>query len=1565
MSEDGVRADRESQPISFDFDDEAIASLLDTFLEKQTGAQKKRVSRPPDPSDTGAQAAQRTVFQHTSRQERLPLVGDDNATKKRRIALLEALAEQSVGSARSRLLTSAAELHEQLGDTKSALSCYGRALHADARDVVVLRALRRLAMQREGWKAAAETLEREAALDLGAAERASALELLASLHLTKLADPAAAEQAATHAATLREEGFAPRMLIASARMARGDAARAAEALIAAAERWPDDDGQAVILLHAASIFEEIGALEAAQPAYARALELQPDLLAAHLGAIRVARGLDRPEAAVDALRAAAEHAPTPVASALRRAIVGVIDPGQRAVSISELGEADDAASLWTLAEVAAFAGDPDTANRALRTAEAGFTPQAKALSAARRARLHAESGDAEAFHQASRDARVEPRLDGYLQAAARFGFEEVEEGSDVRRLLQAMSNQASGSASDMVRADEAAREGDGATFASALKRELDRAPAELAAGAGLALAEIDALAAITERREAFFEIEQRMPQDLFVSRVVVLEDDDPERNSQRWIREGEATSGDRSAFAFTMGARLARATETAADACAAALDRVPDYWPALWALEDDFGSADARANSAAAQGRLSPIDGTACSIRASIWASSAHDRRLHAAEALDREAPDSLLVEHLFELARVVPEEAGDLMAGVAQPADPIGQTRRAAACYREAGLHDRASRLLREASAKSPGDVSIEVERKAAELAASEFARLADSLMRSARGASDDAGRLAAFGAMAELDRLAKRDMRSARLSLQSIAEMRPAHIPTARALEWDALRENDTERIRSSARRVVDALATKDADCLARHRLVLELLKCDADIMQTDIDRSLLVLGDALEADPSLARQVLGAAYASGELRAGLRALIAVESSLDEGLERGALALDKARLLERLGDPTDAVTELEAAGAHPLVLEGQARLLQAGESWEDAASVYLDAASRAKNAQRAASLWREAACIFEERLQDDDRAIDAWVAATETDIKYQDVYRRLAALYRRRYDHDALAALTEARIEAGADTPTLVGLLLDKARQRRERGDAAGVIRALDECLELDPHHFAALKELVDARGATEDWQGAAEALIRIARLDRSTDEKVWAFSKLAEVYDAYLDDLPRAEAALRQVLKHSPNHLETLDHLASSLSRQGKSREAAEVLRQLVPRAVDAAQARDFRIRLAGAAESAGERRAAEAMLESLRAELPTEPDVLLAVADFHHRQGDAPAEAMHLNRAVVDLRAAIDEAPGSEGLWTTLVRVLGRRHGRGPASCAASAAIALGHSPSLFEGEVTELGEALGEPAIPLSPSVDDVVAPREISRTVRRLFALCEHAFDKALPFDAAAWGLRRPSGAHRTLVEEAGAIAEMLGLSEPRLKVTTVAPAACMPITGEPPTIVVGARLHEMTTPRERAFLFARALKVASSHLAPALRGRPEDLDAALLALMQGHETGRLEHAETRRLDDLRKRLLKSVPRKSRDEVESLVLELRGDPTFSTRAVPLAISVLGDRVALTLTGDVPSATSALLKVAGRAVDARDAGRLGAIRETPEAWAIVRFASSDAHFEARTQAGVDP
>jgi tetratricopeptide (TPR) repeat protein len=1463
MTDELAGADRGSTPPSFDFDDDAIASLLDTFVETQTGPQNKHVSHPPDPDDAGAQAAQRTVFEDGFRHSTLPLVGDSTGTKSRRIQLLDALAERSAGSSKARLLTSAAELCEQLGDTDGAVERYEAAQRADVRDVIVLRALRRQAIRREHWADAVQALEREAALDIASAERVAGLKLLAQIHLARLGDAAAAEQAALHAAEIDPSDFVAWLIAAGARLARGREASAARALAEAAERWPYADAQAVIYLHAAQLLEKAGEVTESRMMYERLLESRPEILAGRLGMARTAAAVGDREAASNALIDAAQAAPPSVAHALRRA--AAVMTGAAELRRELLVGAPEASSLWTLTQSAALDGDLRAAADALTMRPTDQTRELEGLFAALRARYHAELGAAPVGGE-----RVHPALHPYTDAWRELGEVDAE------------ASWPQASVADLP---------------DALACECEQAADRTLPGWALATAEVGKPA---ERLRVLLDTEASNPGDRWVRHALLLSDPDETRHAERCGRESESLAASKGA----------------------------EYPPNQWSLLDANPSLDA------------------------------------ASTTLDRQRPDPLLIEHLVASADSQSEEAGRLLLLAAQKLGGQGYRRRAAEAFLAAGAPGEAARVLREACGISPNDLTLRTRRKDAELRASEFARVVDSGMERARDAPDELERLQALAAMAEVDRLARRDMQSARLSLQSVAEVRPDHIPTARALEWDALRERDAERIRSSARLLLAALPEATSERVARWRLIVELLRADPDILQNDLDLVLRGIDEPNEADPGLARQVLGAAYAKGETELALEALIVLQAALGDELERAALALEAADLLRRAAQPGRALEALNTAGNHPLALEAEAQLLRASKRWLDAAGTYEEAASRAKDPQRAAALWREAACIFEEELDDRSQARSAWVAAVHADITYLDVYRRLGALYQAEGSTDELAALTEARIEAGADNPTLVALLLEQAGQREARGDLDGALESLGECLDLDPQHFAALQRLVETHRSRDNWQGAAEGLIRIARLKRNTGEQVLAFSQLAEIYHEHLGDLSRAEASLRRALELAPTHTEALDRLASVLTRQDRADEAARLLQVLVERERDDTRRRDYRIRLSSALELAGDPRRAESTLETLRAELPTDPDVILAMADYYVRQGAGPAEAMHLNRAANDLREAIEARPGDEGLWSTLARVLARRHGPGAASCAAGAAIAIGHAPALFEGAVGNRGESIGDAKLPLSPVIDRIVAPPSLPPTVRRLFALCEHAFDKMLPFDNAAWRLKRPSGPHRMLVDEAGAVAEALGISEPRLRITQIAPAACMPITGDPPTLVVGAGLHELTTPEERFFLFARALKVAASHMAPALRARPEELDAALLALLHGHDPSRPEGPEPQQLQELRRKLIRAVPRRWRDEVESLVLELSSQPEFSTRLVPFTVSSLGDRVALVLTGDIPSGIDALLKIAGHAVPSDHGARLQTIRETPEALALLRFSISDAHFEARTQAGVD-
>src|SRR5262249_41437195 len=156
-------------------------------------------------------------------------------------------------------------------------------------------------------------------------------------------------------------------------------------------------------------------------------------------------------------------------------------------------------------------------------------------------------------------------------------------------------------------------------------------------------------------------------------------------------------------------------------------------------------------------------------------------------------------------------------------------------------------------------------------------------------------------------------------------------------------------------------------------------------------------------------------------------------------------------------------------------------------------------------------------------------------------------------------------------------------------------------------------------ALGAMADLCVKDGDWAGAEHALVRLARLLSEPAEQRAIYERLGEIYSVHAPNLARAEVALKEVLKRSPNDREALTKLVGLYTRQGDVQKAVEAQQEVVAAETDPNARLTSLIDLAKIHENIGrDPRRSEQVLDSARKEFPTSVVALRAMAEFYSRQ-----------------------------------------------------------------------------------------------------------------------------------------------------------------------------------------------------------------------------------------------------------------------------------------------------------------------------------------------------------
>lgn len=356
--------------------------------------------------------------------------------------------------------------------------------------------------------------------------------------------------------------------------------------------------------------------------------------------------------------------------------------------------------------------------------------------------------------------------------------------------------------------------------------------------------------------------------------------------------------------------------------------------------------------------------------------------------------------------------------------------------------------------------------------------------------------------------------------------------------------------------------ALVPEGAERLGLLRRLLELAAHGGDAQEIDL-RARAVLSRAPD-DPVAFVELKRVLEGRGD-EAGVAQLLRARAEVvSDPAERAERRFEAGRLAERLGDPSTAVADYEAAlevdPDHVAALDALAELAYRSRQLQRARALYAQLGARPSALAPDEVLRRRAELAEDLGYADEARGFYEEAAATNPS--------NLEA-------HEAVARLALARGSDGAAFAALKAVLdllpLDAVDRitdlRRQLGRLAMKLGELEQArnyfelvLAQDPARIDVLEQLVVIYVDQQAWDEAADAYGRLSYLAEKPQERAELLFKRGEILRLGLDDLERANDAYLKAADLCPTHAPTLRRLIVYYYREGDHGQLRDVAHDL---------------------------------------------------------------------------------------------------------------------------------------------------------------------------------------------------------------------------------------------------------------------------------------------------------------------------------------------------------------------------------------------------------------------
>jgi tetratricopeptide (TPR) repeat protein len=336
------------------------------------------------------------------------------------------------------------------------------------------------------------------------------------------------------------------------------------------------------------------------------------------------------------------------------------------------------------------------------------------------------------------------------------------------------------------------------------------------------------------------------------------------------------------------------------------------------------------------------------------------------------------------------------------------------------------------------------------------------------------------------------------------------------------------------------------------------------------------------------------------------------------------------------QLGDTAQATAAYQQALEHDErcmdAINALERLHRRTGAWDRLVDVLARKSHIVDDGELAVKLRLQVGDLWEERLGDNARAVEAYREVLTVDPQNLPALKALERLYQKVGNTEAYLDVIEHQLEVTGDDNERVNLYQRMAEvweQDFEKNDRA--IDCLQKVLIIDDRNQRAYRDLERLFRAGRNWDALVENFRRHILVATDPSERIELYSKMGQVYEEELHDPERAIEAFGDVLSFEPDHVDALRGLARLYEQTEQFERAVEVMQRLLP-SVEPKEKVDINYRLGKiydeqmrAPETAEER-----LIDALSVD-PTHVPSMLALLTLYRRRGDSMKAAQLMVRA----------------------------------------------------------------------------------------------------------------------------------------------------------------------------------------------------------------------------------------------------------------------------------------------------------------------------------------------